>query len=73
MGHPRVKGCTTRRLAVVLDGAVILAPTVLDVPSNNSMLISGLSSAGAADDLATALRSGGMPWPIFLESGRFLK
>jgi preprotein translocase subunit SecD len=61
------------RLAFVLDGAVIIALPVLAAPSNNSMLIMGLPSHGAADDLATTLRSGGMPWPIFLESGRFLK
>jgi preprotein translocase subunit SecD len=60
------------RLAFVLDGKVIIAPTFREVLNKGSARITGLSSARDASDLAIMLRSGGVPWPLFLESSHFL-
>jgi preprotein translocase subunit SecD len=61
------------RLAVVLDGKVITTPTFREPLTKNEAYISGFSSARQAEDFAILLRSGGIPWPLFLESGHFLK
>jgi hypothetical protein len=61
------------RLAVVLENKVITAPIFSTPLTKSTVLIAGHLNASQASDLAVLLRSGGVPWPIYLESGHFLK
>ena len=53
-----------RRLAIVLDGQVISAPTVREPIEGGSLEISGFP--GGADDLAADLRAGQLSAPVKL-------
>jgi hypothetical protein len=61
------------RLAVVLEGKAIAAPIIREKVAKNTARISGHFTKRQAGDFAILLRSGGAPWPLYLESGHFLK
>lgn len=60
-----------RRLAVTLDGEVLLAPFLNSIISESGV-ISGLDSWAAAEDLARLLDTGPLPFPLVLESVEFV-
>jgi len=53
-----------KRLAIVLDGKIISAPTINEAITSGSGVISGNFSFQEATDLALLLRSGALPSPI---------
>ncbi|MFX0539591.1 protein translocase subunit SecD [Ornithinimicrobium sp. Y1847] len=59
MGYPQ--GAAQNRFAMVLDGAVISAPTVNSVISNGVATISGSFDSESAETLANQLKFGALP------------
>lgn len=59
-----------RRLAIVLDGEVLSAPSIRDAILGGSAQISGQFSIDEASLLALALRSGALPAPMRVEEER---
>ncbi len=53
-----------KRLAIVLDGKIVSAPTINEPITAGSGIISGNFSAQDATDLALLLRSGALPTPL---------
>ena len=53
-----------RRLAIVLDGQVISAPTIQSVIPNGNGVITGSFDVKQTNDLAVLLRSGALPAPL---------
>ncbi len=53
-----------RRLAIVLDGNIISAPSINEAITSGSGMISGNFSFQEATDLALLLRSGALPTPL---------
>jgi preprotein translocase subunit SecD len=60
VGAPQ-QDCPTGRLAIVLDGVVISAPTVNEPEFSDRVLISGSFTEGEARDLAKILEFGAVP------------
>ncbi|MBR5129758.1 MAG: protein translocase subunit SecD [Alphaproteobacteria bacterium] len=59
-----------RRLAIVLDGKVISAPTINTPITGGKGIITGKFSVAAANDLALLLRSGALPAPLIVQEER---
>ena len=59
-----------RRLAIVLDGKVISAPTINSPITGGNGIITGNFSIQAASDLALLLRSGALPAPLLVVEER---
>lgn len=57
-----------KRIAIVLDGQIISAPTVQSAITNGEAVITGNFTSNEAKDLATRLNSGALPVPIKLIS-----
>ena len=57
-----------KRIAIVLDGQIISAPTVQSAITNGEAVITGNFTAEEAKQLATRLNSGALPVPISLVS-----
>lgn len=57
-----------KRIAIVLDGKIISAPTVQSAITNGEAIISGKFTSQEAKELATRLNSGALPVPIKLVS-----
>ena len=53
-----------KRLAIVLDGEIVSAPTINEAITSGSGMISGNFSFQEATDLALLLRSGALPTPL---------
>lgn len=60
------------QIAIVLEGEVIATPIIREAITADTVRI-GHFTAQQAGDLAILLRAGGVPWPLYLERGRFLK
>ncbi len=59
-----------KRLAIVLDGKIISAPTINEPITSGSGMISGNFSFQEATDLALLLRSGALPTPLTIVEER---
>ena len=59
-----------RRLAIVLDGKVISAPTINSPITGGKGIITGNFTVQAANDLALLLRSGALPAPLLVVEER---
>ena len=59
-----------RRLAIVLDGKVISAPTINTPITGGKGIITGSFSVAEANDLALLLRSGALPAPLIVQEER---
>ena len=59
-----------RRLAIVLDGKVISAPTINSPITGGKGIITGNFTVQAANDLALLLRSGALPAPLLVAEER---
>lgn len=59
-----------RRLAIVLDGKVISAPTINSPITGGQGIITGNFTVQAANDLALLLRSGALPAPLIVAEER---
>lgn len=57
-----------KRIAIVLDGKIISAPTVQSAITNGEAIISGNFQSKDAKELATRLNSGALPVPISIVS-----
>ena len=53
-----------KRLAIVLDGEIVSAPSINEAITSGSGMISGNFSSQEATDLALLLRSGALPTPL---------
>lgn len=61
----RVTGANVgKRLAIVLDEKVYMAPNIQDKISGGSAIITGLDDMGEARDIAIVLRAGALPAPV---------
>ena len=61
----RVTGANVgKRLAIVLDKKVYMAPNIQDKISGGSAIITGLDDMGEARDIAIVLRAGALPAPV---------
>lgn len=68
---PRVEGSPNGRLAVVLDGQVVTAPSIRAPEFRaDAIVISGGFSKAEADDVALALRYGALPVELEAENTR---
>jgi len=61
---------TGRRLAIVLDGVVKLAPNIKERIPGGEGVISGRFSPDEANDIAIVLRAGALPAPVIVEEER---
>ncbi len=59
-----------RRLAIVLDGKVISAPTINTPITGGQGIITGNFTVASANDLALLLRSGALPAPLIVQEER---
>ena len=59
-----------KRLAIVLDGEVVSAPTINEAITSGNGMISGNFSFQEATDLALLLRSGALPTPLVVVEER---
>lgn len=59
-----------RRLAIVLDGKVISAPSINTPITGGQGIITGNFTVSAANDLALLLRSGALPAPLIVQEER---
>ncbi len=55
-----------RQVAIILDGKVYMAPFVRDKISSGSTQISGFASMEEAKDIASVLKAGELPAPIYI-------
>lgn len=53
-----------KRLAIVLDGVVYMAPTIQDKIRNGQAIITGLGTIADASDLVIVLKAGNLPAPV---------
>ncbi len=53
-----------KRLAIVLDGIVYMAPTIQDKIRNGQAIITGLGTIADASDLVIILKAGNLPAPV---------
>lgn len=60
------------RIAIVLDGEVLTAPTIQEAIRSGVVQISGNFTPDSANQLAIALRSGALPSPLVLISERIV-
>ena len=59
-----------KRLAIVLDGSIVSAPSINEAITSGSGVISGNFSFQEATDLALLLRSGALPTPLLVVEER---
>ena len=59
-----------KRLAIVLDGEIVSAPSINEAITSGNGMISGNFSFQEATDLALLLRSGALPTPLFVVEER---
>ena len=59
-----------KRLAIVLDGEIVSAPSINEAITSGSGMISGNFSFQEATDLALLLRSGALPTPLLIVEER---
>lgn len=59
-----------KRLAIVLDGAIVSAPSINEAITSGNGMISGNFSFQEATDLALLLRSGALPTPLLIVEER---
>jgi preprotein translocase subunit SecD len=73
-GAKRFASATTqnvgKRFAIVLDGKVISAPTIINPITGGSGQITGSYDVSSANDLAILLRAGALPAPLTVEEQR---
>jgi len=59
-----------KRLAIILDGEIVSAPSINEAITSGNGMISGNFSFQEATDLALLLRSGALPTPLFVVEER---